>query len=116
MSALGIRYTLLSMLPALILLLIVLAIVGAGISFIRRARHGRPIDDHPICRRCGFDLIGLPQDVHRCSECGRDLREPRAIIQGRRVRQPGLMVLGALLVIVPLASLGELAYLSVQQS
>lgn len=46
-------------------------------------RGGRS-DDHPHCRRCGFDLVGTPLDG-RCPECGTDLtKRRRAIRRGGR--------------------------------
>ena len=39
-------------LPALLLV--------AGIVLTVRGLRGRRVDDHPHCRKCGFDLIGLP--------------------------------------------------------
>src|SRR5215213_3238964 len=93
------RYTSPIMLPGLLVLLISLGLLLAGIALIVRSRHGRLLDDHPICRRCGFDLFGLPEDAHRCSECGRDLRERNAIVHGRRMRRPGLALLGMLVIV-----------------
>ena len=29
---------------------------------IRRGKRGRIVNDHPICRACGFDLFNLPTD------------------------------------------------------
>ena len=54
------------------------------------ALRGRRVDDHPICRRCGFDLFGRPRDSTVCSECGADLGRPRAIRVGRRERRHGI--------------------------
>lgn len=104
-----------AMLPAVVLLSIASIPLLAGIGLIARGRRGRQIDDHPICRRCGFDLIGLPHDVHRCSECGADLRDPRSIIHGRRVRRTGLIFGGAMLVISTLAFVAVPLYMAVQQ-
>ena len=80
-------------------LLIALLAMFAGIALIRRGRRGRAIDDHPVCRRCGFDLVGLPEDSHRCSECGADLRVRRAIVRGRHVPRTGSLIGGGLLVL-----------------
>ncbi len=48
------------------------------------AVRGRRVDDHPICRKCGFDLIGKPESSAVCSECGTDLTGVRAVRVGRR--------------------------------
>jgi hypothetical protein len=63
-----------------------LAIGGSlgALSFLVVARRGRVVDDHPLCRRCGFDLFGTPHTTDRCNECGRDLRAPGAIRIGHR--------------------------------
>jgi hypothetical protein len=63
----------------------VLAVVGAWL-----ARRGVRIDDHPLCRRCGFDLVGKPAQSTRCSECGADLASRKAIRPGNRQRYHGL--------------------------
>ncbi len=50
---------------------------------------GRRADDHPLCRRCRFDLTGRPDTAERrCPECGADLRGPSAITVGHRRRRP----------------------------
>jgi cytochrome c-type biogenesis protein CcmH/NrfF len=41
------------LLPLLLLLL--------GVLLVVRGMRGRAVDDHPICRRCGFDLFGRPE-------------------------------------------------------
>ncbi|MFI5377899.1 MAG: hypothetical protein ACHRHE_01215 [Tepidisphaerales bacterium] len=55
---------------------------------------GRRVSEHPHCRRCGFDLFGLPPTSRRCSECGADLGKPKAIRSGRRERYRGLVLAG----------------------
>src|SRR3954449_10067266 len=45
---------------------------------------GRRVNDHPICRRCGFDLFGKPAESTVCSECGADLNHRRAVWVGQR--------------------------------
>jgi hypothetical protein len=48
---------------------------------------GRRVDDHPLCRRCGFDLTGRPDESTRCAECGADLARRRAVRAGHRERR-----------------------------
>jgi hypothetical protein len=71
-------------------------------------RRGRRVNDHPICRRCGFDLVGRPEGSTVCSECGADLRHRRAVRIGAR-RRIGGMIVSALLLLIP--ALGCIAYL-----
>src|SRR3954451_5269023 len=62
------------------------AAVGlASAAVLAYALRGRRVDDHPLCRTCGFDLFGKPVDSTRCPECGADLARRRAVRIGRRV-------------------------------
>jgi ribosomal protein L37E len=46
-----------------------------GVVIFWRGMRGRRVgDDHPFCRRCGFDLFGLPPGRDVCTECGADLK------------------------------------------
>ena len=63
-------------------------------------RRGRKVDNHPLCRRCGYDLTGLPAEQERCSECGADLRRSRAVRRGQRETR-GLFVAAALVLFLP---------------
>jgi hypothetical protein len=75
------------------------AMVLIGLVLFYLAMRGRRIDDHPVCRRCRFDLVGLPADANRCSECGADLKRRRAVRVGNRQRRWGWMLLGSLLIL-----------------
>lgn len=94
------------MIPFLILTLV--AVFGMFMFF--RGWWGNRIDDHPICRRCGFDLFGLPEGVTRCSECGADLTRPWAIRGGHRARRPALIGSGLFLVLVSTAALAAIGW------
>src|SRR5690242_13672777 len=83
--------------PMWLLYLAGLLVIFGAFLLIRGLR-GRKIDDHPLCRRCGFDLIGLPHDVKTCSECGADVSSPRAVRIGHRRRRAGMVWAGALLI------------------
>jgi hypothetical protein len=49
----------------------VIALVGIGGAVTLRAGlRGRQIDNHPLCRRCGFDLTGRLAHSAKCAECG----------------------------------------------
>lgn len=67
------------LIPASLFALLLFALVRS----LRRQR----VDDHPVCRRCGFDLTGRPVGSSVCSECGSDLNRRRAIRLGNRVRR-----------------------------
>jgi hypothetical protein len=60
---------------------------------------GRRTDDHPLCRRCGFDLTGKPPDSSRCAECGADLLAKRATRVGHRHRRPVMAVAGLAMIL-----------------
>lgn len=72
------------------------------------AWRGRRIDDHPLCRKCGFDLTGRPETSRLCPECGRDVTLPRAIRVGHRRKRAGWLWAsgGALFLIAVVAGLG----------
>jgi ribosomal protein L37E len=70
------------------------------------ALRGRRVDDHPVCRRCGFDLYGKPDGATRCSECGADLSRQRAVRVGRRETRRGLLKASAPLLLVSVGLLG----------
>jgi hypothetical protein len=74
---------------------------------------GRPVNDHPICRRCGFDLVGRPADSTRCPECGADLGARRAVRIGARQRRGRLVVTALLLLAPSLACVGFLTWAEV---
>ena len=84
----------------------------AGIFLMRWAWRGRRINDHPICRKCRFDLVGLAPDgsrPDRCPECGTDLagntrRARRAVIDGERKRRWRAFTLGLLLLLAALGT------------
>ncbi len=74
----------------------VLGIVfGVGLAMTAVGLRGRRADDHPLCRRCRFDLTGRPADAERrCPECGADLASPRAVVVGHRGRRPVVLSVG----------------------
>ena len=76
------------------------AILIGGVLLLLRGLRGRAIDDHPICRRCGFDLIGKDAASTRCSECGSELTLAGAIRAGHRKRRWGLLISGIVLIVL----------------
>ena len=75
----------------------------AGLAMLVLGLRGRRVDDHPLCRRCGFDLTGLPATSDRCPECGRPTTRARI---GHRRRRAGPIALGAMLVALALLAGG----------
>ena len=83
----------------------------AGVALLALGLRGRRVDDHPLCRRCGYDLTGTPAD--RCPECGRDLAAARSTKTGHRRRRPGLVAGGLALLLAAGATLGAWGYAAV---
>ena len=99
-----------------------------GLALLILGLRGGRIDDHPICRKCKFDLIGLPTQpnrdregvdpsVHtaapappRCPECGADLSTHRAVRAGAHRRRPAAIALGAVLVLAGAAAGGAIGW------
>jgi hypothetical protein len=75
------------------------ASAAIGLLLLVIGLRGRRLDDHPICRKCRFDLVGVYLAVERCPECGSAL-SPRAIRTGRRRQMRSPIALGLLLVLV----------------
>src|SRR5688572_6560291 len=86
----------------------IVAVAGAAVFAF--GWRGRRVGDHPFCRRCGFDLFGLPAESQACPECGGDLAAPRATVVGTRRRRPGVAGAGAALMLPSLAVLGVAAW------
>lgn len=90
-----------------------LVLLATGITLLVRGLRGVAVDDHPVCRRCRFDLVGLPKTSARCSECGADLSVPHAIFAGNRRRRPGLIAAGVVVLLPCLAGLVLLTVMTV---
>lgn len=81
-----------------------LLIAGLGAALLKLALRGRRIDDHPLCRKCGFDLSGAvglsetgsPPAQSQCPECGSVVTALRGIRIGHRRAVRPLAVVGAL--------------------
>ena len=88
----------------MVLAVVIVALV-VGLALVILGRRGRRTDDHPLCRRCRFDLTGRPDGAERqCPECGADLARPRAVVVGHRRRRPVVLAVG-LLLFVPVFTL-----------
>ena len=90
------------LIPAIVLL--------AAVAMLLFGLRGRSVDDHPICRRCGFDLFGRPETSAVCGECGAALDKPRAIQIGRRERRGAFVAAGGTLLALTLLIGGAAGY------
>lgn len=71
-----------------------------GMFLLITGIRGRKIDQHPLCKKCRFDLTGRDDTHDKCSECGADLQTRGAIVHGNRARHPGRIVRGSVLLVV----------------
>lgn len=92
--------------------LISAALIAAGLLLAAIGVRGRRIDDHPVCRRCRFDLHGLYPGAAACPECGGELRENKVRIGRRRVRR-GVLSAGAVLCLLGAPGVGFAAWVGV---
>ena len=100
-----------AMSTAVMALILLPAVAGAaGITLLAVGLRGRPANDHPHCRRCGFDLFGRAAGTGVCPECGADLSRPRAIKAGLRHRRGGLVAAGTALLLPAVAAAGLAGY------
>lgn len=76
------------------------AALALGIMLVWWGRRGKKIDEHPVCRRCRFDLVGRPPESDRCPECGADLHWPKAIAVGNRKPRHGMIIIGGFLALL----------------
>lgn len=77
-----------------LLLLCQIVLVAAVVTLALSRRRAALPDDHPHCRRCGFDLFGLAEGREHCPECGAALSSPKAIVRGQRRVQPKVAATG----------------------
>ncbi len=84
---------------------ILIPIAALGLLLLAAGRRGRRVNDHPLCRRCRYDLVGLSLPVPqtqaqaRCPECGRSVRQPRDVRIGLRLRRPVTAWAGAVVLL-----------------
>jgi len=93
--------TLILLLLAALLLSIILLILGM---------RGRRIDDHPLCRKCKYDLVGTTDLPDNCPECGSDLSKHLVTRIGNRKRKRKSLVAGLLIFTASLTIAGLLGW------
>ena len=91
------------------LIICCLFVIGLGVYLLITGWRGRKLDDHPVCRKCRFDLFGLPTDTTNCPECGQNIANPREVLPGNRQRSRLRVMTGLLLICFVCLSLGGLA-------
>lgn len=82
-----------------------------GLALIFCGWRGRRVNDHPVCRVCGYDLSGV-SGTSQCPECGRALSLRRAIRMGVRQRRTRLALSGAFVILMA----GALAWSPLHQA
>lgn len=60
----------------------------------------RRVGSEPHCRKCEYDLRGLPADAERCPECGADLNAKHARVMGVPKRRTALAWRGLILLLI----------------
>lgn len=78
--------------------LVLLTLAGAALTWL--GARGRRLDDHPHCRRCRYDLVGLADGATVCPECGCDLARSRAVRIGIRRRRPVVLAWGVVVLLI----------------
>src|SRR5438874_2059393 len=78
---------------------ICIAAFFCGVLLLFLGRRGKRVNDHPVCRRCGYDLTGLPNASTRCAECGANLHRAGAVQHGQRKARGGLVAIGTLVLL-----------------
>src|SRR5438552_5497377 len=77
-----------------------IAALLSGVWLLVIGVRGRRVGDHPHCRRCGFDLFGLPNTSSRCPECGANLTVRRSTVTGARRSRSFSLGIGLLLALL----------------
>ncbi len=86
-------------------ILLTAATLLLGVVGVLLALRGRRVDDHPICRKCRFDLVGIYPGAEACPECGRMLTKVRT---GNRVRRKGLLLASLLVLTLGVVGVGAM--------
>jgi hypothetical protein len=70
---------------------------------------GRRLDDHPLCRACSFDLVGLWPKAGNCPECGAAL-STEAVRIGHRRRSRLRIASGVFLLLIGVSWAGVIGF------
>ena len=95
------------------MLLILAGALALGFLLAVLGWRGKRINDHPICRGCGFDLSGVLPGGVTCPECGAGLKREKAIRNGARRRRWVVVAIGAVMIVLPLLSGGMIGYAAI---
>jgi len=82
--------------PAVVHTVLIWALLATGIILLILGWRGTRRGYQPHCRKCDFNLTGLPEETETCPECGANLLSSRAKVRGKRVRRRWLMVVALL--------------------
>ena len=96
---------------SIIPMLVCAGLLLAGLVLAIVGWRGRRLDDHPLCKRCGYDLVASGS-ASNCPECGSNLCVgSRAVRIGHRRRRTILASLGVLILLAGLGG-GSVLYWS----
>lgn len=84
--------------------------IVVGVVLILTGWRGKRLNDHPICRSCGFDLLGVLPDGITCPECGAGLKRPNACRIGERRKRWVAIWVGIAAVLLPAAMIGTVGF------
>jgi hypothetical protein len=91
----------------IVLPLAVAAVFGANL--LVKGIRGVATFSEPRCAKCKYDLRGsFPNAPSNCPECGAELSRPSAVTWGKNVRQPRMIRIGAVLLIIPALVFGSM--------
>ena len=77
-----------------------------GLLLLVLGVRGKRIDDHPLCRKCKYDLVGTAQLPTKCPECGSELSKNRATRIGNRKRKRVVLAIGLIIFTTSLTMTG----------
>jgi hypothetical protein len=97
-----------------VLVLAAFALLVSSIALLVIGLRGRQVDDHPVCRRCKFDLCGAAPGSTNCPECGADVTRRRTVRIGNRGRRHRMLAVAVTLLPVAVAPLAFLGWAGVR--